>query len=155
MCVLLFNIGKNRYHCLIWGGIMGNWRTDRPVVWFHFNSSNQLSSECEQLTLISELRVVSLGFWSGGSNCTSYINRENLILRIVNLGLEKWKVKNEYLGIMEMMMQEAATKTLGWGNKRNKLDFLQLRGLEKGLCRAHMLISEEAVLAGWAGVTEG
>lgn len=52
-------------------------------------------------------------------------------------------------------MQEAATKTLGWGNKRNKLDFLQLRGLEKGPCRACMLISEEAVLAGWAGVTEG
>lgn len=30
MCIFLLNIGKNRYHCLVWGSILGNWRTRQP-----------------------------------------------------------------------------------------------------------------------------
>lgn len=44
---------------------------DRSGVGFHLNHSSQLSSEGEQLILISEMRVVALGFQSGGSNHTS------------------------------------------------------------------------------------
>lgn len=68
---------------------MEYWRTRQTWGGFHLNCSDQLSSEYEQLTLISDLGVISLGFHSGGNNHTSYINRENLILRTVNFVLEK------------------------------------------------------------------
>ena len=55
---------------------------------------------------------------------------------------------------MEVIMQETVI-TLGWGKKKKKLQWSKLRRLEERPCRAWMWSSEEHVLAGWAGVTEG
>lgn len=89
MCILLFNIDKVDTIALFGEVSQRIGDPDRPGIGFHFNRPSQLSNECEQLTLLSGLRVVSLGFQSGGSNHISYINTENLILGIVNLVLGK------------------------------------------------------------------
>lgn len=82
---------QSKYHCLVWEVSQRIGDPDRPRVDFHFNHPSHLSNKCEQLTLLSELSVISLGFQSGGSNHISYINKNNLILGIVNLVLEKLK----------------------------------------------------------------
>lgn len=61
MCVLLFNRGKVDTIALF-GEASGSGDPGRPGVGFHLSHSSQLSNECEQVILLSELSVVLLGF---------------------------------------------------------------------------------------------
>lgn len=58
MCLLLFNTGKVDTIALFGEAVWGTGEPDRPGVGVHLNYFNQLSSECERLTRISESRVV-------------------------------------------------------------------------------------------------
>lgn len=99
------------YVCLVYraavallGEISGElWYLDRPQVEFHFSASYWLRNECEWHTLIAEWGAVPLEFQPGNSSHASYINRESLAVRDINLyKISTKQVRGKWLEIEQI-----------------------------------------------------